>query len=156
MIMGKFNLFIISVIGLCTMICSCHSDLDESLLNVTSIETKKSAVEQYVNENKYIDLDVVALSKEIASPKTRVSVDLDKIAQMKAAIYRFYSHVKLVDGLYVCSLTDAAEINVSTKVYDELNKNLNDINKTISEAKKNGQNIVVPEVNDKYLKSLLK
>lgn len=38
---------------------------------------------------------MIGLSKEIASPSTRATIDLDKVAKMKAAIYRFYSNVEL-------------------------------------------------------------
>lgn len=93
--MKKKNVLLGIIIGLTTMIYSCQSDLNDTVQNISSVETPTNAVKKYVDENTYIDLDVIGLSKEIASPSTRATIDLDKVAKMKAAIYRFYSNVEL-------------------------------------------------------------
>ena len=153
--MKKKNVLLGIIIGLTTMIYSCQSDLNDTVQNVSSIETPINAVKKYVDENTYIDLDVIGLAKEIASPSTRATIDLDKVAKMKAAIYRFYSNVELKNGIYNCKLTSASEINVSLDVYTALLNNLNEINAAIQKTKEKGQSINVPDVNEAYLNSLL-
>lgn len=153
--MKKKNMLLGIIVGLTTIICSCQSELNDAVQDVSSIETPTNAVKKYVDENTYIDLDVVSLAKEIASPSTRATIDLDKVARMKAAIYRFYSNVELIDGLYNCKLTSASEINVSLDVYTALLNNLNEINLAIQKTKEKGHFINVPDVNEEYLNSLL-
>lgn len=76
----------------------------------------------------------------------------DDMARMKAALYRFYSHVKLEEEGYVCDLSSANEINVSSTVYMAL---LNNMNASYKKAKSEGQNVVALSVNKAYLDSLL-
>lgn len=151
--MKNILLGVISVLTI--MIYSCQANLTDTVRNVSSVETPINAVKKYVDDNTYIDLDVIGLAKEIASPSTKVKVDLDKVAKMKAAIYRFYSNVELKDGVYNCKITSASEINVSLEVYTALLDNLNEINMVIQKAKKEGQSINVPDVDEAYLNSLL-
>lgn len=152
----KKNFLFIIAIGLVVLIFSCQSESREkTAANVSSVAMQAGLVKKYVEENTYIDIDVVKLEKEIASPNTRASVDQDKVAQMKAAIYRFYNHVKLKDGFYHCDLTSASQINVSTNVYTALLNNLNDMNADIRKLKEKGQEVTVPDIDEAYLNSLL-
>lgn len=153
--MKKKNVLLGVIIGLTTMIYSCQYDMKDTVQNISSVETPTNAVKKYVDENTYIDLDVIGLSKEIASPSTRATIDLDKVAKMKAAIYRFYSNIELKNGIYNCKLTSASEINVSSEVYTALLNNLNEINAAIQKTKGKGQSINVPDVNEAYLNALL-
>lgn len=152
----------LSIVTLCLAVTflfwNCQSDLNETMQQVASIETQPDLVKKYVEENSYIEIDVSALAKEIAKAQTTrsVSVDQDKVAQMKAALYRFYSNVELVNDTYVCKLTSAKDINVSADVYKALLDNLNEMNTAIQEAKKNGKEVVIPQVDKTYLESLLK
>lgn len=139
-----------------TITYSCQADLDDTLQNISSLETNAATVKKYVDENIYIDLDVYQLVKDVASPKTRATVNTDQIAQMKAAIYRFYSHVQVVNGFYKCSLKAASDINVSEGVYIALLNNLNDMNKNIQKAIDKGISFNVQEADEEYLNSLLK
>ena len=82
--MKNILLGVISVLTI--MIYSCQANLTDTVQNVSSVETPINAVKKYVDDNTYIDLDVIGLAKEIASPSTKVKVDLDKVAKMKAAI----------------------------------------------------------------------
>lgn len=137
---------------------SCQSDTHEIIQQVSSIETPSELVKKYMDENSYIELDVHELAKDIAKiPTTRTApVNQEQLAQMKVALYRFYSHVELVGDTYVCKLTSAKDINVSVDVYTALLNNLNDINASIQEAKQKGQKVVIPKVDKAYLDSLLK
>lgn len=152
----------LSIVTLCLAVTflfsNCQSGSNETMQQVASIETQPDLVKKYIEENSYIELDVSALAKEIEKAQSTgsVSVDQDKVAQMKAALYRFYSNVELVNGTYVCKLTSAKDINVSADVYKALLDNLNEMNTAIQEAKKDGKEIVIPKVDKTYLESLLK
>lgn len=144
------------VLTVATTISSCQPKAENVMQTIATVQTETNAVKKYVDENTFIDLDVMALAKEIASPDTQAAIDLDKVAQMKAAIYRFYSHVELEEGVYVCHLSAASDINVSESVYKALLDNLNAMNSSIQKTKETGQEINVPEINEAYLNSLLK
>lgn len=73
-----------------------------------------------------------------------------------AALYRFYSHVQLIDSCYVCSLKSAAEINVSQTVFETLKNNLDDMNEQIESLRKAGEKVSLPDIDNDYLKSLLR
>ena len=75
---------------------------------------------------------------------------------MKAVLYRFYSHVKTIDGKNICSLKDAREINVSENLFSILQKNLKAGNDWVERCKEEGKEVVVMEITDEYLNSLLK
>ena len=121
-----------------------------------SVKTEVSAVQQYVDDNTFIDIDVNGLAYELASTNAENKVDADKVAKMKAALYGFYSHVTLVDGIYKCDLTSASDINVSSDVSDALLSNLGDMNDAIANAKKEGKEIHASKIDQDYLNSLLK
>ena len=63
--------------------------------------------QQYVKTNKFLDVD---MSKFLPGTQIQASVTAEDSAQMFVALYRFYSHVKVVDDAYVCDLTNAQEI----------------------------------------------
>ena len=54
--------------------------------------------QQYVKTNKFLDVD---MSKFLPGTQTQASVTAEDSAQMFVALYRFYSHVKVVDDAYV-------------------------------------------------------
>lgn len=142
---------------LAVILSSCGSDTkDVTLLQkVAAAPAEPSAVEKIVKSNSFIDIDINDVAKQLATG-TRAANSND-LAMTKAAIYRFYSHVRLnKDKLYECTLNSAQDINVSQNVFDILSKNLDDMNQYIKEAKNSGQEVVVPEITDEYLNSLLK
>lgn len=135
---------------------SCKSDINDSIQLVSTIETQPDLVKKYVDENTFLDVDVYGLVEKISNPQTRTVVNQEQVAQMKAAIYRFYSSVHLEDGYYISELKSANDINVSVEVYSALLDNLNQMNAVIKEAKEKGANLDVQLVDSKYLNSLLK
>lgn len=60
------------------------------------------------------------MSKFLPGTQIQASVTAEDSAQMFVALYRFYSHVKVVDDAYVCDLTNAQEIQVSERVFRSL------------------------------------
>lgn len=129
------------------------SEKTSSKAEVQNVGNKSA--KEYVEDNTYIDLDVNSLHATIATNATRSGAKGDDMARMKAALYRFYSHVKLEEEGYVCDLSSANEINVSSTVYTALLNNMNDMNASYKKAKSEEKNVVALSVNKAYLDSLL-
>ena len=91
------------------MFVSCSHEQDKKQ-RTSSINLRQ----QYVKTNKFLDVD---MSKFLPGTQTQASVIAEDSAQMFVALYRFYSHVKVVDDAYVCDLTNAQEIQVSERVF---------------------------------------
>ena len=154
--MKTIKQIIILSIGLTALLFSCKSEKSNLFKDLGTVKTEVNTVQQYVDDNTFIDVDVNALAHDLASSHTENKVDADKVAMMRAALYRFYSHVKLVNGFYECDLSSAAEIKVSPDVFDALQTNLEDMNAAIADAKKDGKEIHVSEIDQDYLNNLLK
>lgn len=92
--------------------------------------------QQYVRTNKFLDVD---MSKFLPGVQTQSPATAEDSAQMFVALYRFYSHVKVVDDAYVCDLTNAQEIQVSEKVFRSLSENLQKTNLQIQQLKRTRQ-----------------
>ena len=153
--MKLMSLFLSGILAI--LLSSCGSDTkDVALLQkVAAVPIEPSAVEKIVKSNSFIDIDINDVAKQL-STGTRATNSND-VAMTKAAVYRFYSHVRLnADHQYECTLTSAKDINVSQNVFDVLSKNLDDMNKFIKESSKSGQSVEVPKITEDYLNSLLK
>ncbi len=61
----------------------------------------------------------------------------------------------MVDGKYVCDLKNAEEINISERLYEAILNNLNEMNTWIEQSKTSGKEVMIQEVNEEYLNSLL-
>ena len=99
--------------------------------------------QQYVKTNKFLDVD---MSKFLPGTQTQASVTAEDSAQMFVALYRFYSHVKVVDDAYVCDLTNAQEIQVSERVFRSLSENLQKTNLQIQRLKEQGKKVIISEI----------
>lgn len=153
--MKLMSLFLSGILAI--ILSSCGSDTKDAALlqKVVAVPTEPSAVEKIVKSNSFIDIDINDVAKQLATG-TR-AVNTNDLAMTKAAVYRFYSHVRLnADHQYECTLTSAKDINVSQNVFDVLSKNLDDMNKFIKESAKSGQSVEVPKITEDYLNSLLK
>ena len=144
------------VLGVVLLLTGCRSGANNVLDSVRDTEVSMEPVKKYVDENTYIDLDVDALVKSVVNKTTGFSVNEDDMAKMKAAVYRFYKHVSVKDGYYVCGIKDGSEINVSQSVFRTLLENLNEMNRMIKEAKDRGEAIEVQIPDEEYLNSLLR
>ena len=146
----------IMVLVVVLLLAGCRSEANNVLDSVRDTEVPKELVKKYVDDNAYIDLDVDALVKSVVSQHTGSSVNEEDMAKMKAAVYRFYKHVSVKDGYYVCGIKESSEINVSQDVFSALLGNLNDMNRLIREAKDKGEAIEVHVPDEEYLNSLLR
>ena len=116
-----------------------------------------SSLRKLAESGAYIDVDFNRLSDELSSADTKASVSLKSDRDKAyAALYRFYSHVQLVDSNYVCSLKSPEEINVSISVYEILKENLEDMNRQINELRRSGEKVLLPFIDEDYLDSLLR
>ena len=139
--MKKLSVLMMTIMTIFVLSCN-KNDASQSQ------SVKKAA--DLVASNEYIDADLtnVAKGKPLAA---------EEQVKAKAATYRFFSHVHLKNGLYVVSdLHDAGSINISSSVYSTLLNSLNQTNATILSLRAQGKRVDVPEISDKYLRSLLK
>ncbi|MDE7418982.1 MAG: hypothetical protein K2N35_02100 [Muribaculaceae bacterium] len=137
------------------LLAGCRSEANNVLDSVKDVEVYVELVKKYVDDNTYIDLDVDALVKGIVNQDPRFSVNEEDMAKMKAAMYRFYKHVSVKDGHYVCGIKEGSEINVSQSVFKTLLENLNEMNRMIKGAKDRGEEIDVQIPDEEYLNTLL-
>ena len=138
------------------LLAGCRREANNVSDSARDTEVSKELVKKYVHDNTYIDLDVDALVKGVVTPDLGSSVNEEDMAKMKAAVYRFYKHVSVKDGYYVCGIKDGSEINVSQSVFGTLLENLNEMNRMIREAKDRGKAIEVPIPDKEYLNTLLR
>lgn len=149
---------LLSVITITFLCAGCKSDdnADSMLEKVQAVEAPKELVKAYVNNNTYIDIDIPSIAYGIANPASRsVEIGEDDIAKAKAAVYRFYKNVSIIDGYYSCSIQSGSDINVSDNVFTALSENLNEMNSFIKEAKAKGETVNLFEPDENYLNSLL-
>lgn len=123
----------------------------ESVLN---IPVNKVQMKSFIENNTYLDVDIDQLSKAINS-RSRSNIDTTAMEKTQVALYRFYSHVKVIDGKYVCNLKNAEEINISERLYETLSNNLAHMNTWIEQSKARGKEVMIQEINEEYLNSLL-
>ncbi len=155
MIMKTIRFLLVSLgMGLLMAVAGCSNSQDAAETG-REVETDSKA-RQLVESGEYIDLDIktLALSNSVNQGVTRsLKDDSDKAF---AALYRFYSHVTVVDDQYICDLKSGKDINVSERVFNELSNSLAEMNRHIGEAKAKGEPVHVSVPDSAYLESLLK
>lgn len=157
------NLELLSIITIMLFFVGCKSGnktedkITESTAETHQMtDTPKGLVKKYVEENTYIDVDIPSIAYGLANPSAvSGTISGDDMAKAKAAIYRFYKNVSIVDGYLICSIRSGADINVSDSVFTALSENLNDMNSYIKEAKAKGETVNMFEPDENYLNSLL-
>jgi hypothetical protein len=97
----------------------------------------------------YLEVDLVKLAKE----KKHSKADMDKL---KAIQYRFYKHVRLVNGAYASTVTNGAAIHIAEADYAYYLTKLNSINAVAKAERAKGKKTQVNPIDDKYLNALLK
>lgn len=143
------------LIGLCMVgiVSSCQRIDNEAVCGALyAQETDTSLVKKYVGENRFIDVDMYAVARTVWEGE---KVDADVMAQVKVALYRYFSHVRIERDKYVCDLTSGKEISVSSRVFTALQENLEEMNVGVAEMRKRDTALVLPAVDEAYLRSLL-
>lgn len=137
------------------LLISCNSDNNQLYILIKS-ESDNNLVQAYIMDNRFIDVDIMDVSYKLMDSDTKSdNLDEDELAQAKAAIYRFYTHVKVENGYYVCTIKDAKEINVSQKTFVGLLEGINILNEGIDKARQDGLPVELREPSEEYLNSLL-
>ena len=89
------------LIGLCILVggvYACQRVDNESVCGVLyTQEVDTSLVKKYVYENRFIDIDIYAVARMIWAGE---QVDTDVMAQVKVALYRYFSHVRIERDKY--------------------------------------------------------
>ncbi|QXU39896.1 hypothetical protein [Pedobacter sp. D749] len=152
---------------ICVSVISCKRD--QTAMTHSPISNVKYSnsdfprkVSQLIKSDTLIDFDVNRAVTTADKPITA-----SEYAKMRVATYRFYRHVKLIDGKYIYQGEGGSKaINLSERVFSAFTNNLNEINKAVSnEQLAKGKTELqltkdekreLPEVTDEYLNSLLK
>lgn len=79
-----------------------------------------------------------------------------ELNKIKAAVYRLSKHVKVVDNQFVMDDISAEDINISKQMFDFYKSNIEDMNASAREHIANGEEVVMPPIDDYYRNSLLK
>ncbi|MGP1527239.1 MAG: hypothetical protein ACTTIA_01875 [Candidatus Cryptobacteroides sp.] len=138
-----FIVFLLSVL-------SCKEALKQNH-GISNINNPEAITEGDIDE-LFIEISLKDIATEINDTKS-VSKELMRLC--KIANYRFYSHVKIVDGYYLCTIKSGAEINVSESLFSEMLDALGNLNEQIKECRSNNMDVALVEISDDYLKSML-
>lgn len=142
----------VSIITIAFTLIGCNNNNNTD----TTTPEKIPSISEIANSNELIDVDIMSAAYQnvLTNGKTRANVE--ETNKIKAAIYRFYKHVSVVDNHYVCDIETASELNLSPQLFDDLMATLNRTNTQIDSiiAKDGEIEIAVPD--STYLQSLLK
>ncbi|MCS3553396.1 MULTISPECIES: hypothetical protein [unclassified Sphingobacterium] len=90
-------------------------------------------------------------------PRARIEeLSKEDLGLLKAAAYRFFGQVKLVDNQYIANIKEGKEIAVSDAVVAAYLKAIANTNAFADSLKKEGQEIQLPAITDEYRNALLK
>lgn len=126
-------LFLITAFAICC-------DEAEKIVNSPTItKSDKELAKEDIKENTYLDVDFELLNSLLITTKSAtMGNDSEQMAKGIAALYRFYKKVGVEKGFYIIKVKDHTEINISPGAFSFLTKSIEDINKSIEEANKNG------------------
>ena len=147
--MKKSLISITALISISLFSCKekAKAPLQNSTLSAVSSNLSSSIVKSYANKlvlaDNYLDVDLANLK---GSQDT---------AKVRACIYRFYKHVHLKDGFYVTDLNSSTSIKISNSTYLTLLANLYHMNDLKKSHELKGEIVNLPEIDDKYLNSLI-
>lgn len=148
------NAVALTVLFLAGESCTTSPSLNDKN-NQDEIKTISEMTKDLIESNDYIDIDPLEIDNILAS-STRSAESDDLEAKARAVLYRFCSHVSIENGKYTTTLKSASDINVSEKAFNFMMDNLVQINESLDSAYKNGEEVILGDVGEKYLKHLLK
>ncbi|HCU45889.1 hypothetical protein [Sphingobacterium faecium] len=135
------------------LVTSCHNKQEAGvpILNLAALSAipLEKPIDSLAKGETFIDvqLPVGARIEELSK---------DDLSLLKAAAYRFFGKVKLVDNQYVADIKDGKEIEVSDAVVSAYLKAISSTNAFADSLKKEGQEIQLPAITDEYRNALLK
>lgn len=144
------------ILWISVILVACGSNQSEHNAVVDDTESPELTIEELALSDSVIDLDILEIqsSGTLISDATR-GENSETQRALRAALYRFYSHVSLENGTLVCPLKSASEVNLSERLFNDLMNDLNKCNQTLRENKEKGIETVISPVDSVYLSSLL-
>lgn len=147
---------LIFTLGLFIMMTACGNNAAENNSDTVENEYPIQSIKELALSDSLIDVDLLDVQASGIMSKESTRGTISEIPrEVRAALYRFYSHVSLEDSLYVCNLKSAGEINVSEKLFNDMMNDLQKCNMTIKENNEKGLENVLSPVDSTYLSSLL-
>lgn len=120
---------------------------------------QRYSAKYYVDNNSYLDIDPIMLSRDMMNytkSEDKDSLDVE-LAKVKAVFYRFYSNIaEDEDGNYYSKCKSAEELNISEELFKYLLGTLDERNAVVKDAKERGVELIVADITEEYLESLLK
>lgn len=106
-------------------------------------------------------IDTLAKGKAFIDVKLPPGARIEELSKedlglLKAAAYRFFGQVKLVDNQYIANIKEGKEIAVSDAVVAAYLKAIANTNAFADSLKNEGQEIQLPAITDEYRNALLK
>jgi len=151
------NLSILTIALIATLLLSCDKSPEKitaaNLQKIATINTN-GLTKQYVLENRFIDVDLDIVNKEI-NDRTKNKYQKPELAKAKAAIYRFYKNVSIKDGHYIQTIKSAKELNISDKLFLLFSTNIQKMNKSLDSLRAKKVEVEMPPADEKYFSSLL-
>lgn len=164
-------LFIATLLLACTISCSSQEDLSSTTASATadtkdssSLFTPVTKAKTLVENNTYIDVDMEAFHNAMIenfdrkNPQKNITAQLypEEYEMVRAAMYRYYSKIILVDGLWVCTAKEASELNMSERTFKFVDDNIKKMHEQGEKAMAEGMTVKVPAITADYLKFLIK
>lgn len=145
---------VILFLSLVFILPACRESEREDVLNaVLSVSCDTASVQTYMQDNRYIDVDIKALARAIYAGD---EVDAGHVAQAKVALYRYFSHVTVEGGYYRCEVNSGDAMALSPRLFDALQENLQEMNNGVDEMRRRDATLQLPPVDSAYLQSLLR
>jgi len=125
----------------------------EKLSSISEIKTNGLSA-TLIKDDGFLDVDLSKLNLEIAD-KLKNKYQKPELAKAKAAVYRYYKNVRVVNGKYVTDLKSGNQIKISDQLFKLLSDNLEHMNASVEKLKNEGKKIDIQEITPEYLQSLL-
>lgn len=143
----------LSLIMATVLLISCQNkqEVGVPVLNLAALAAipLDQPIDSLAKGNAFIDVKL--------PPGARIE-ELSKqdLGLLKAAAYRFFGQVELVDNQYIAKIKEGKEIQVSDAVVAAYLKAISSTNAFADSLKNEGQEIQLPPITDEYRNALLK
>lgn len=165
----KFNVILLFSL-LCLISCSSFEESSTAIsvndtYNKATYPIPVATAKTIISDNLFIDVDLEAHNKAIADnfdPKDP-EASLKRIEQLypeeeqmsRAAWYRYYNKISLVDGLWICSATKASDLNMSERTFKFINDNVTALNEEAKKAREEGISVKMPLLSADFIRSII-
>lgn len=141
--MKRFSKNILTLLlPVCITACQ-QKDAEESSSDDLQSLNVSEMSDYVVQNNTFIDVDATLFSYEALKNEAPESDLLRQKVLYDIASDRFNSHVTVTDGIMSLNLKSGAEINISERLFNHFNAELNDWNETAREAIARGEDVLI-------------